>query len=274
MTGLIGRHAALLATAAMFLVPTYMVVVNAFKSKVDILRSPLDIPLDRLTTANFAAVLNQTSAPIGGAYVFSTALALTSAVGVVVFGSALSYVVARMRGPWADRLFIFLFLGLIVPPQVVVIPVVKVLAALGLLHTLPGLILYEIALEIPFATFVYVGFIRSVPRDLEEAAQIDGANKIQTFVRVIFPVLTPATASLFVLVLIFVWNDFVNPLVVLGTTGGATITTGIYRSIGVYQQDWGAIYANIVLASAPMIAVYFAMQRFIVGGLTGGAVKG
>jgi raffinose/stachyose/melibiose transport system permease protein len=196
--GLIGRQAALLPIAAMFIVPTYMVLVNSFKTKVDILRAPLDIPFDRLTTANFAAVLNQTSAPIGGAYVFSTALALTSALGVVILGSSLSYVVARMRGPWANRLFIFLFLGLIIPPQVVVI---------RLLHTLPGLILYEIALQIPFATFVYVGFIRAVPRDLEEAAQIDGANKIQTFVRVVFPILTPATASLFVLVLIFVWND-------------------------------------------------------------------
>jgi raffinose/stachyose/melibiose transport system permease protein len=272
--GLIGRQAALLPIAAMFIVPTYMVLVNSFKTKVDILRAPLDIPFDRLTTANFAAVLNQTSAPIGGAYVFSTALALTSALGVVILGSSLSYVVARMRGPWANRLFIFLFLGLIIPPQVVVIPVVKVLLAIGLLHALPGLILYEIALQIPFATFVYVGFIRAVPRDLEEAAQIDGANKIQTFVRVVFPILTPATASLFVLVLIFVWNDFVNPQLVLGPTGGTTITTGIYRAIGVYQQDWGAIYANIVLASAPMIVVYFAMQRYIVGGLTGGAIKG
>lgn len=274
MKGPIARHTVLLIVAALFIVPTYMVVVNSFKKNVDIVRSPLDIPIDRLTLGNFVAVLNQTSAPIGGAYVFSTALALTSAVGVVIVGSALSYVVARMRGPWANRLFIFLFLGLIVPPQVIVIPVVKVLLTLGLLHTLPGLILYEIALQIPFATFVYVGFIRAVPRDLEEAAQIDGASKIQTFVRVIFPVLTPATASLFVLVLIFVWNDFVNPQLVLGTTGGTTITTGIYRAIGVYQQDWGAIYANIVLASAPMIVVYFAMQRYIVGGLTGGAVKG
>jgi len=272
--GPIARYTVLLSVAALFIVPTYMVVVNSFKKNVDIVRSPLDIPIDRLTLGNFVAVLNQTSAPIGGAYVFSTALALTSAVGVVIVGSALSYVVARMRGPWANRLFIFLFLGLIVPPQVIVIPVVKVLLTLGLLHTLPGLILYEIALQIPFATFVYVGFIRAVPRDLEEAAQIDGASKIQTFVRVIFPVLTPATASLFVLVLIFVWNDFVNPQLVLGTTGGTTITTGIYRAIGVYQQDWGAIYANIVLASAPMIVVYFAMQRYIVGGLTGGAVKG
>lgn len=270
----IGRHSALLAATALFIVPTYMVVVNAFKTKLDILRAPLDIPIDRLTVVNFASVLNQNTAPIGGAYLFSTALALTSALGVVVVGSMLSYVVARMRGPWSDRLFIFLFLGLIVPPQVVVIPVVKVLAVLGLLHTLPGLVLYEIALQIPFATFVYVGFIRSVPRDLEEAAQIDGANKLQTFRRVVFPILTPATASLFVLVLIFVWNDFVNPQVVLGTTGGSTVTTGIYRSMGVYQQDWGAIYANILMASAPMVAVYFSMQRFIVGGLTGGAIKG
>src|SRR5207237_1019101 len=147
VTTQLGRHTALVAVAALFIVPTYMVIVNAFKTRVDILRSPLDIPVDRLTAANFASVLNQTTAPIGEAYLLSTALALISAVGVVVCGSMLSYVVARMRGPWSDRLFIFLFLGLIVPPQVVVIPVVKVLTVLGLLDTLTGLIMYEIALH-------------------------------------------------------------------------------------------------------------------------------
>lgn len=274
MKASLARYTVLLIVAAVFLVPTYMVVVNSLKSKADILASPLGLPIDRLSVDNYAGVLTQTSKFIVDAYLFSGVVALLVAAGVVMFSSSLSFVVARMRPPWGDRVFLLLFLGLIVPPQIVVIPVVKILAAIGLLHTAQGLILYLIALEMPFASFVYVGFIRSLPRDLEEAAEIDGAGRIRTFTRIVFPLLVPATASLFIIVFIWVWNDYINPAVILGPAGGNTVTTGIYQAFGAYQQDWGSIYANLVLATAPLVVVYFFTQRYIVGGLTVGAVKG
>lgn len=274
MSARIARHTALLVAVAFFIIPTYYIVLSSFKTKTDILGDPLGIPWANLTLANYTNVFTQAQFSIVSAIQLSAAFAFLTAVGVVIFGSALSYVVARMRAPWGDRLFLFLFLGLIVPPQVVVIPVVKVLAAVGLLHTFYGLVLYEIGLDIPFATFVYAGFIRTVPRELDEAAEIDGAGRIQTFVRVIFPLIIPATASLFTIIFIWTWNDFINPLTVLGSSGGFTVTTGVYRSLGIYQQNWGAIFANIVVATGPMVVMYMFMQRFIVGGLTGGAVKG
>jgi raffinose/stachyose/melibiose transport system permease protein len=269
-----GRHGALLLTTVWFVVPIYLVIVNAFKTKVDILGDPLGIPVGRLTTENFQSAMGSRTFDLGYAYAFSALIALSSVAIILVFGSMISYFIARRSGRWTNRLYLLLLAGLMVPPQVVLIPVVKVLAAIGLLFTPWGLILYDSALYMPLAAFVYVGFIRTLPVELDEAAAVDGAGPLATFWRVVFPLLTPATISLFVLLIIFVWNDFVNPQILLGANQGYTVTTGIFRAIGRYQTNWGEIFAFILLASAPMLVLYLTMQRFIVGGLTKGAIKG
>jgi raffinose/stachyose/melibiose transport system permease protein len=127
---------------------------------------------------------------------------------------------------------------------------------------------------LPFTTIVYVGFVRTVPRELDEAAMVDGAGLLMTFWKVIFPLLRPATVTLAVLLTVFVWNDFINPLVLLGGAGAYTVTTGIYRAVGIYSSDFGQVFAFIQLAAVPMLVLFFAAQRYIVGGLSGGAVKG
>ncbi len=274
MTEQFGRHGILMLTAVWFLVPLYLVVINAFKTKTDILRDPMGIPVDRLTTANFEAAINSKTFDLAYAYGFSALIALSAVVIILGCGSMISYYIARRSGGWGNRLYLLLLAGLMVPPQVVLIPVVKVLDAIGLLFTPWGLILYDSALYMPLAAFVYVGFIRSLPIELDEAAAVDGAGPMRTFWRVIFPLLTPATTSLFVMLIIFVWNDFVNPQILLGANQGYTVTTGIFRAIGRYQTNWGEIFAFILLASLPMLVLYLTMQRYIVGGLTKGAVKG
>jgi raffinose/stachyose/melibiose transport system permease protein len=201
-------------------------------------------------------------------------LAVTVVGITIILGSGLSYWIGRRGDRTATLIYLALLAGLMVPPQVLVIPVVKVLDAIGMLFTFQGLVAYDIAVFLPFTTFVYVGFVRTVPRELDEAAAVDGANRLTTFWRVVFPLLRPATASLAVLLAVFVWNDFVNPLVLLGGAGAYTVTTGIYRAVGVYSSDFGQVFAFIQLAGAPMLALFFLAQRYIVGGLSGGAVKG
>lgn len=270
----VGRHIVLLFVAAFFLVPFYMVVVNAFKPRRLVVSDPLALPLgEDFTTEHFERALSDPTFDLVFAYGFSALLATIVVAIVIALGSGLSYWIARRDHRTAQVIYLGLLAGLMVPPQVVVIPVVRLLDAIGLLFTLPGLVLYDIAIYLPFTAFVYVGFVRTVPRQLDEAAAIDGAGPLTTFWRVIFPVLRPATVSLVALLTVFVWNDFINPQIILGGAGAYTVTTGIYRAVGVYSADFGQVFAFIQLAGAPMLALFFFAQRWIVGGLTGGAVK-
>jgi raffinose/stachyose/melibiose transport system permease protein len=271
----LARHAVLLFVVAFFGLPFYMVLVNGFKPKQLVVRQPLTPPTpETFTLDNFAKALNDPTISLAFAYAFSTLLAVV-VVGLTIFlGSGLSYWVGRRDDRTGRLIYFGLLAGLMVPPQVLVIPVVKVLDALGLLFTVPGLVAYDIAVFLPFTTFVYVSFVRTIPHELDEAAACDGAGLLTTFWRVIFPLLRPATASLAVLLVVFVWNDFINPLVLLGGAGAYTVTTGIYRAVGIYSSDFGQVFAFIQLAGAPMLILFFAAQRYIVGGLSGGAVKG
>lgn len=269
------RHLALMLVAAFFAIPFYMVAINAFKPKQQVVRHPLAPPTaDTFTLDNFAAAIGNPGFDIVFAYGFSTLLAIVVVGGTILLGSGLSYWIGRRRDRWGRVLYLALLAGLMVPPQVLVIPVVKVLDALGLLFTLPGLALTDMASFLPLTTFVYVAFVRTLPRELDEAAAVDGAGMLTTFWRVVFPLLRPATISLAVLLIVFTWNDFINPQVLLGGAGAYTVTTGIYRAVGIYSSDYGQVFAFIQLAAVPMLILFFAAQRYIVGGLSGGAVKG
>lgn len=269
------RHIVLLIVSAFFAIPFYMVAINAFKPKQLVVRQPLSPPTpDTFTFANFQAAIGNPSFDIVFAYGFSVMLAVIVVGGTIAMGSGMSYWIGRRRDNWGKLLYVALLAGLMVPPQVLVIPVVKVLDALGLLFTLPGLAIYDMATFLPLTTFVYVAFVRTVPRELDEAAAVDGAGLLTTFWRVIFPLLKPATVSLAVLLTVFTWNDFINPQVLLGGAGAYTVTTGIYRAVGIYSSNYGQVFAFIQLAAVPMLLLFFAAQRYIVGGLSGGAVKG
>ncbi|MFG2626463.1 ABC transporter permease subunit [Streptomyces sp. NPDC048473] len=124
------------------------------------------------------------------------------------------------------------------------------------------------------ATAIFAGFVRSVPIELEQAAAIDGAGWFATFWRIIFPLLRPATASSVIFFGVWIWNDFLNPLIILGPGNGAAVTTGIYRSIGQYQADFGSVFGLMFLSSLPVLVLHLVLQKQFVKGLTGGATKG
>ena len=124
-----------------------------------------------------------------------------------------------------------------------------------------------------FTAFVYVPFVRTVPRELEEAAAVDGAGPVRIFARITFPLMLPATASLALLLAIFTWNDFLTPQILLGPGGSYTMTTGLFRAIGLRSTDWGLVYAFVILAAAPVLIIALVLQRRVVGGLTAGGVK-
>jgi raffinose/stachyose/melibiose transport system permease protein len=268
------RHLLLLPLSLILLVPFYIALVNAFKTKVDILSHPFSLPFSRLTLDNFQRSAITPSFNIFKAYGNSILITTVSVVLLILICSMMSFVFARMKNRFLSISYLLLLSGLMIPPQVILIPLVKVLAKLGLMFTPQGLILYNIGFYVPFTVFMYVGFIRSLSRELDESAKIDGAGQLLIFWRIIFPLLRPATASAIIFLCLWIWNDFINPIIILGSTKGYTVTTGIFRAVGQYSTNWEDIFALVVMASAPIFLLYLFMQRQFIAGLTEGSVKG
>jgi ABC-type glycerol-3-phosphate transport system permease component len=165
--------------------------------------------------------------------------------------------------------------GMLVPPQVALIPVSRMLQWLGLMGTFPGLILLQTGGGLlSFAVFVYTGFVRTIPRELDESAIIDGASNFVLFWKIIFPLMRPATATVAIFTTLWSWNEFLLPLVILGPGEGITITTGIYAAVSSLNKNYGQMFGLMFLSALPMLAFYFALQKEFIAGLTAGSLKG
>lgn len=267
-------HSFLMTLSFILLIPFYIAVINSIKPTDKIVSNPMGIPFAELTLSNFSKVMVTPTFNIFKAYQTTSFITITSIVFIVIFASMMSYVIARSQNKFFTLTYFLLLGGMMIPPQVILIPIVKLLRVLGLMFTEPGLILYNIGWFIPFSVFIYTGFIRSISKDLDESAMMEGANSFSIFRKIIFPILKPPTASIIIFLFLFVWNDFLNPLVILGSSKGYTVTTGIYHAVGQYSVNWDEIFALVILASAPILAMFLFMQRFFVSGLTEGAVKG
>ncbi|MFI6294930.1 carbohydrate ABC transporter permease, partial [Nonomuraea sp. NPDC050790] len=204
----------------------------------------------------------------------SITVTLLSITVLTVVSAMLGHYIARTRSRFGRIALLVLLAGLMIPPQVILVPVTHVLNATHLMGTISGLVLFNVGYYVPFGVFVFSGFIRNIPIDVEEAAAIDGSSRLSTFWRVVFPLLRPATASVLIFLGVWIWNDFLNPLIILGPQGGTTVTVGLYRSLGQFQRDYGATFGLMFMATLPILLFYLLLQKHFVKGLTGGAVKG
>ncbi|WP_240642082.1 carbohydrate ABC transporter permease [Microbacterium sulfonylureivorans] len=273
--GRITKWAVLVVVAVVMLVPMYVLVISAFKSQADILLTPLLISPDTFTLEHLAKALTSEKFNVVRAYGITLLFVVLVNVFCILLAAPASYVIARGRSKWHLVLLLVFVSGMFIPGQVTLIPVVFVLRVLGLIGTIPGFVLFETALTLPITIFLFVAYLRTVPRDIDEAAALDGAGKIRAFWSCIFPIMKPAVATIVVLNSIAVWNDFVNPQVVLGTSSGIyTVTTGVYAAVGRYTTDYTLVFPTLLLAIAPAFIFFIFMQRKIVGGLVAGATKG
>jgi raffinose/stachyose/melibiose transport system permease protein len=258
--------------SVLFAAPLYLALVNVFKPADAIRARPLAPPFSDFTTANVTNAAQLSVVQSG----LKTSLIIT--VGALLLMVPLSamaaYYISRADTRVARLVMLFLLFGLMLPPQVVLIPTTVILRHLHLMFTYWGVILNFAAYYLPFAVFVYAGFLRSVSRELDEAGAIDGASSFKVFWRIIFPLMRPATASVVVIVALWTWNDFLSPLIILGAAHGVTITTGIYLAIGAYSIDYGQEFGVMFLASLPVLALFLLLQRHFVSGLTAGGTKG
>jgi len=250
-------------------VPIYFVVVNAMKTKTEAADMNLRFPTDWNFFQNLKDVF--AAAAIPQAFYNTFIVTFFGVVLVIIFCSLSAFVIQRRDSRFTKVLTNVLLIGLILP--MMMITTYYVVDFFGLIRTYTGVILLFIASNFAFTTYLYISFMHGVPRELDEAAIIDGAGKFRLFFGIIFPLLLPVNASVLILTSMNIWNDFTIPFYFLNSAKTYTLSLLIYMFFGQKGSDWNLVFTTILLVSAPVILLYMFLQRYIVSGMTSGAVK-
>lgn len=252
------------------LIPLLLIVVNSLKDKNSAADMNLKLPTLPIVWENFLVVIEK------GKLMTSFFNSLTYSVGSVIlcvfFAATAAYVLSRNQTRLNKMLYMYIVMGITLPINYVALT--KVLLTLHINNTRGGIILLYTAMQLPFMTFLIHGFVAKIPVELDEAAVLDGCNAVSLFIRIIFPMLKPAIATATVLTFLNTWNEFVSPLYFLNNTEKWPMTLSVYNFFGMYFKDWNLVCADILLTSIPVLVVYLLGQKYIVSGMTAGAVKG
>ena len=259
---------AILISLIMF-VPIYLLMVNSLKDNVQSRAMGVELPTS-IHWENYLTVIAQ--GKLGIAFVNSMLYATGATILVVVFSTAAAFVLSRNRSRRNRFLYFFITLGLAMPINYVTLT--KVMQMTHLINTVAGIIFLYAATKIPFAVFLTYAFIESIPREIDEAAIIDGCNPLTLFSTIIFPLLTPAWVTTAILSFLDFWSEFILPLYFLQSSAKWPMTLAVYNFFGMFEHRWNLVSADIVLTILPVIVVYLIGQRYIISGMTSGAVKG
>jgi raffinose/stachyose/melibiose transport system permease protein len=264
--------AAIVVTAIFFLVPFAFVFVIASKDRAEANLLEFSWPQKFVLFDNLAQAFAARDYLMIIAFINSVILTVVSVAALVILSAMVAYVWQRRSGRLSGVINGLVLAGLIVPPAVV--PTIWVLQKVGLFKTMPGLILIEIAYGLPFCVLLFRAFISSVPRELDEAALVDGAKPTQIFFRVIFPVLRSVMITVIILQTVFIYNDFQNPLYFLPGTQNATIQLTLLNFQSQFTTQYNLLFATILLVTIPPLIMFIFFNRKIVEGMAAGSVKG
>lgn len=255
--------------ALVVIVPFLIVIFNAFKTKAEAINMQLTFPTE-LHWENFAKVWKDGNIP--RSYLNSLILSV-GAVTISVLCSALcAFVLSRNRTKLNRALYIFFSLGLMFPLSMVT--VVKVMRVLGLYNSLLGVTLLFSALLIPLSIFLYYSFVSGIPKELDEAAIVDGAGSVRLFFGIILPVMKPVTVTIIMINFLNAWNDFTIPLYLLPDPDKSVVVQQVYNFYGTFTASWNLVSVTILYAIAPILIIYIIGQKYIISGMVAGAVKG
>lgn len=260
-------EAAMVLASICFIFPVYLLVTIAFKERSTWSRDPLNLPLDP-TLANFQRAWSD--AYLGDALISSITVVIASLIVLTAVGSLAGYFLARCRQGLGNTLYVFFLLAMILPFQLGLLPLYQMMRDLGLLGSPLSLILFYAGYQLPFTIFLYTGYIRAIPRAYDEAAKIDGASDFQTFRHVIFPMVRPVTGTVLILNCVFIWNDFMTPLLYLQGSSWATIPVAVAAFVDQEITDWGIVFAALLIGVAPVMLLFAFLQRRMMEGFAGG----
>lgn len=263
---------AVLLSLVIFGVPFLFVLLTSFKDKMEAGEMNMSLPETLHIAENYLTVLQTKHGMIIRGFYNSALITFFSLAIMIIVCSMAAFVLQRRKGKPVTIINLLFMLGLMMPPAIV--PTIWVLSGLGLFKTLIGIILVEVALFTPFSIMVYKGYIATIPKELDEAALMDGCGRIRFFVNIIFPLLKPVTSTVIILVSVNIFNDFVNPLYFFPGAKNVTVQTSIYNFMGQYASSWNLVFADVVLITIPPLILFLIFNKKIIGGMTSGAVKG
>jgi raffinose/stachyose/melibiose transport system permease protein len=262
----------LAAAFVVFILPFIFIVLTAAKSKQEASFMRFTLPAKVLLWDNFVEVIKARDYMLLTAYFNSIVITVGSVALLVLFGAMVGYVLQRRPSRFGSVIYGFVLAGLMIPPAVV--PTIWVLQSLGLFKSISGMILIQVAYGLSFSVLLYRAFIASIPRELDEAAIIDGASPLQVFFKVILPLLKPVTLTNIVVQSVGIFNDFTNPLYYLPGKSNVTVQLTLYNFQSQFQSQFNLLFMNILLITIPPLLAFMFFNRQIVAGMTAGAVKG
>lgn len=263
-------HIVLILWSSIVLFPLYIMVMNSFKDRLGIYRNTFGLP-ETWNISNYTDVLRSGDFLI---YFKNSFIAVVSSlVFVMLLGSMAAYALANWRGR-ISRIIYFLFVGgMMLPIKIASIRLLEMMKDLNLLNKVWALVPIYVAMGLPIAVFVLTEFTRQIPRELTEAALIDGAGRFPVLLRIILPLLRPALATVAIYNLVPFWNDLWFPLIFINDESQKTLLLGVTRLFGQYQTDWSKVMAVLTLSSIPVLILYLLMSKQFIKGMTAGAVK-
>ncbi len=254
-----------------FIIPFIFMLVNSLKDRVE--ANLLDITFPKVVKwSNFVEAFSAKHFQILLAFKNSIVLTFFSLILLVIVGSMAGYVIQRRKDRTVSIISMVITTGLMIPAAVM--PTIWLLQALHIYKSMFSMIMIETALQIPFTVLLYRGFMSSIPKELEEAAYIDGCSTFQLFVRIIFPLLKPVTATIIILNACTIFNDFTNPLYFLPGADNITIQQTLYTFMGQYSSSYNLLFADVIIITIPMLIVFIIFNKQLVAGMVAGAVKG
>lgn len=258
--------------ALIFMYPIIMVVINSFKTDAQIMADAFKLP-EVLNFSNYVNAWKGMGFP--RACLNTLSLTICSVIGTVFFGSMAGYKLSRTKTWYSKVIFYLTIAPMLISFSSIMITLVKMSKTLHLMNSLQGLMVMYWGLLLPMTIFLYHGFVKTVPRELDEAASIDGCGPFRTFFIVIFPLLKPITITIIVLNSMQIWNDFLLPLLtVSGKESTRTLQLSVYKFVGLYLTDYGLLLAGFVMSVIPIVIFFFSMQKHIMEGVVAGSVKG
>jgi raffinose/stachyose/melibiose transport system permease protein len=268
---MIAAHGFLLFYTLLALFPVVLVIINAFKSRQAIFRTPYDLPNpDSFSLIGFETAFARGNFPMY--FVNSSIVTVISVLLILLFGAMAAFALSEYRFKGNTLLGLYLSIGIMIPIRLGTVSIVRLIVALGMIDTLQALIVVYIAQGLPISVFILSSFMRQVPRDLKDAARVDGANEYWIFSMVV-PLVRPALGTVAIFTMIPIWNDLWFPLVLAPSEGVKTITLGTQSFLGQFVNDWNAVLSSLSLAIIPVIILYIIFSQQLIRGLTSGAVK-
>jgi len=257
--------------ALLFLAPFYFVIVNSLKPFGEILKNAASLP-QVFAWSNYSNAIEK----INFVKVLCNSLIITtiSVFLLVIFGSMTSWWIVRHKSKITTILFFAFVAAMITPFQSIMIPLMRVVTTLHFVNTRIGLIIVYMGYSTPFTVFLYHGFIKSVPLQLEEAAIIDGCNTLQIFFHIVIPLIKSMTVTVLILQALLIWNDFLLPLLILSKKDLHTIPLAVFSFFGQYTNRWDYALATLVLGMLPIVIFFLLLQKYVVAGVRSGSVKG